>query len=55
MLLHPPNQQTVVGKMEAQSEHAHAFVFPHLAPTCMLSRCLVTKKKFCIGAQEEVY
>ena len=36
---------TAVGKMEAQSEHAHiAYTFLHVwAPICMLSRCLVTK------------
>ena len=40
-----PNHQWVACKMEAQSEHvrvAYTF-FARLAPTCMLSRCLITK------------
>ena len=42
-----PTTDTVACKVEAQSEHAHvAPTFSHVwAPTCMLSRCLVTQKK----------
>ncbi len=54
-----PNQQRRHARLEAQSEHAHvarAGFFLHVsAPTCMLGRCLIKQKNFCIGAQSEVY